>query len=125
MSDRPFLSLPMTGESQIGRSIGVEDGSYLVYATVDALEQGSQITCAIFAGDTVLQNGHLNVVPGTEGQGEPSLLGTIAMSGAYAGAATTLRLDCAAAPDTGSTSQTAQINWVSLNAVKVGALNQS
>jgi hypothetical protein len=117
MSDRPFVSLPMTGEQQVGRSIDVSDGNYLVYATVDAIAQRAQVTCAVFAGSTVLQNGHLEAY-------QTISLGTIAMSGAYVGSATTLRVDCAATPD-GQADSSAQINWVSLTAVKVGALNQS
>jgi len=117
MSDRPLVSLPMTGEQQVGRSIDVSDGNYLVYATVDAIAQRAQVTCAVFAGSTVLQNGHLEAY-------QTISLGTIAMSGAYVGSATTLRVDCAATPD-GQADSGAQINWVSLTAVKVGALNQS
>jgi hypothetical protein len=117
MSDRPFLQLPMTGESQVGRSVDIVGGSYLIYATVDAVAQRSQITCAVFAGGTVLQNGHLEAF-------QTILLGTIAMSGAYTGSATTLKVDCAATDD-GQSSPGAQVNWVSLTAVKVGTLNQS
>jgi hypothetical protein len=117
MSDRPIVQLPMSGEQQVGRSVSVGDGNYLVYATVDANAQRAQVTCAIFAGSTVLQNGHLEAF-------QTILLGTIAMSGAYAGSATTLRVDCAATPD-GQVDSSAQINWVSLTAVKVGTLNQS
>jgi hypothetical protein len=117
MSDRSFVQLPMSGEQQVGRSIDVGDGNYLVYATVDAIAQRAQVTCAIFAGSRVLQNGHLEAF-------QTIVLGTIAMSGAYAGSATTLKVGCAATPD-GQSGSAAQINWVSLTAVKVGTLNEA
>ena len=115
----------MSGEQTIGRTLDVPAGNYIVNATVDALAGNAQIVCAIFSGDgnvgdphAVLQNGHL---------GTPdSALGSIAMSGAYSGDATTLWVDCGASQYTTEAAWATQamIQSVALSAVKLDALQQ-